>query len=926
MALSKQLKQLLFDVTWNEGLTSLEAIKTFYAKKKAELKERIAKLDGDLEKLRKIASAEQGKKERKSLVGKLGDEWVERDQAYKEYIDILRLESLLFGGDITDECGDINLKKLKVLKTEVSTLAKSKTVIKEQKDEVLTKNVGIIKKSVSKNHRDFILNLEKHLCENYGKPRSGDGDQTEVVLETGEMLLSFMDQCEVYELDSFIDLDEDTMGKLSLKAAGCCGKQALDLIDLFKVADKHQLYVFRYNLVADYLSTGDPGSSRMYQNVIERVPCADFITQTGQIFQTGQQLACYFSFEASNVPKLIKRSLSLMMPKLPCTASEKDKDNKGNIKPVLKADNDSTGREAIQVFLKNRCRRLALNFLLTSEMQLFDPNIGDASCELRPAFLFWAHKAVRKALKGYCATKGDAAPSEESLNKTIRTMVGNYNNTYKGVPWDPDSIKAISTLTNCGPESEAYYEFYQYIAKALDQAYPCALASGHSASDHLYLCYILGLNKHPVRDGMGTTTGGNHNVERDMMHRNDLAVAKARLGWHTVNFLRHAAKTLQAPHSTKLVAEAAKVLNACEVVKKHKKDDPIPLLPIYTSQRVATMYAFENGIPLVLNVSRIHMTEGKEDAIYKMAAEASGKEIKKFFNYTLAAVRLCTYMPNHGTGKYELVEDKAALKKLKDKPAYFATGYSLHKVGTTLPDGRPEDEKFFYSNDPGAFFEGFCKMNPLVHVVMGAAKHPPFEGTAIPAISKLANSDGKGGSFDQVKYLAEHCFGAELLKSDEVDKRKEESDAYEGVNFGDYMKPETVSYVTDNPATIFSGAKGYNLSLLQEIASFEDLAIKLDMLNGTYGKPVKKTKEKRAEERGGKKKGPTVSEFTVYLQRRTAPMYYYTQHLHATTLEYEQARNARFKVGESDPGVYDAHKWVEATHKYEAEYLEKKYS
>ncbi len=925
MPLSKQLKQLLFDVTWNEELDSLDAIKAFYVKKKTELKARIATLDVKLEKLRQAADAEEDNKKQKKLASELGNEWVPRDTAYKEYTDILRIENILYAEEAINECSLIKQADLKKLKKSVADLkelnkvaelkklskpgappAKIVKISKTKKTEDFAEVEKIIKGSAADVHRDFILNLEKSLCAEFGKSMAGD--QTEVVLETGEMLLSFMDQCEVYDLDSFIDLDEKSVARLSLKQAGCCGKQALDLLGLFEKADEYKLYVFRYNLVADYLSAGDVGSTREYLTSLGKADCKEFPAGTGQ------KLACYFSSEARNIPNAIKKNLSLMLP-------NKDKE------PRVKKDNDSTGREDIQVFLKNRCRRLAINFLLASEMQLFDPNIGDASCELRPAFLFWAYKAARDALRKYCVSRGEADPSEESLDKTIRTMVAEYNKTYKEVPWEPGSIKSVSELTNCGPESEMYYNFYRHMAKALDKAYPCALPSGHSASDHLYLCFILSLNKHPVRDGMGTTTGGNHNAERDMMHRNDLALVKARLGEHTVSFLRYAAKSIVETHKTKLVVQATDVLAKCDVVKKHKKDDPIPLLPIYTSQRVATMYAFENDIPLILNVSRIHMTEGKEDAIYKTAEEASGKTIKKYFNYTLADGRLCTYIPNAKTGKYEFVEDKAVLEKLKDKPAYFATGYSLHRLGTTLPEDRPADEKFFYSDDPETFFDGFCKMSPLVHVVIGAAKHPPFEGTATTVVSEDSNEAGKGGSFDQVTYLAEHCFGVKLLDSDKVEKKKsDEGDAYEGRNFGDYITPQVVPYVKDSPVTIFGGTEGYDVSLLQEISSFEALAIKLDMVNGTYGKPVKKTREKMAAESGDKKKGPTVSEFTVYLQRRADPMYYYTQHLHATTLGYEQARNARFKVGVSGPGVYDAHKWVEATIKYEAAYLDKKYS
>ena len=68
MALSKQLRQLLFDVTWNEELTSLEAIKAFYAKKKAELKEKVGEFDAKLEKSRKAAFTEKDKKKRGHLL------------------------------------------------------------------------------------------------------------------------------------------------------------------------------------------------------------------------------------------------------------------------------------------------------------------------------------------------------------------------------------------------------------------------------------------------------------------------------------------------------------------------------------------------------------------------------------------------------------------------------------------------------------------------------------------------------------------------------------------------------------------------------------------------------------------------------------------------------------------------------------------
>lgn len=349
----------------------------------------------------------------------------------------------------------------------------------------------------------------------------------------------------------------------------------------------------------------------------------------------------------------------------------------------------------IVVFLDIRYTCEAVNHLILGDVHFLDPVIADASCELRPPFILTAYRIVQGCVINNLG-------GLDQCKALIHLFYQNHNLDV----WEERNITSVLEVMGATTDSYDYIRMVRHILQALRQVqdyYP----------DFLYLCKAMTRARYVTRDQFGIEVDDG---ERDCIFsiNNDRA-KRARLAEYTVRFIRETALALSNNppfQGCDGITSVLPVLNTCNVGMM-QKSAILPLLPIYSSEKISLAKCCMEGWPIVLRFSRVQYLQNTND-------------------YRLLGTAVLIYIPNNDHSSYHLAGTyngsidggewlDGDQNILTSMPSICVSAFSI-----CSSVGQLENDIDFRSEDFTVYLNAL-KQCDIVHLIsLCSANHPPF--------------------------------------------------------------------------------------------------------------------------------------------------------------------------------------------------------
>ncbi len=371
-------------------------------------------------------------------------------------------------------------------------------------------------------------------------------------------------------------------------------------------------------------------------------------------------------------------------------SEKKKQDLQGVEEELEELKNPRPFNRALAVFLELRYMCEAINHLILGDVHFLDPVIADASCELRPPFVLTAYKIVQGCLGDF--------EGLENCKKLIRRFYDNHSNDV----WEEENVKTIADVTGKASEEWDYIRMVLHIFDVLRK-------NGDYYPDYLYLCKVMSRCRYVTRDQFGIEVDDGersciYSISTDRTKRQTLAE-------YTVEFITKTTRTISEDNRFSIFKSVASVFDKCTVIVP-QRNASVPVLPIYSSEKIALFKCCVEGWPIVLRLSRIQYAgEGK---------------------YNLLGSAALIYIPNDDFTTYKLAgcidiggeSSDVHVKNmdvLQSTPAMCVNAFSI-----CSGEGQLGNDEKLRSEDFTTYLEALKKCDIVQLISLCAANHPPF--------------------------------------------------------------------------------------------------------------------------------------------------------------------------------------------------------
>src|SRR5690606_31791538 len=190
----------------------------------------------------------------------------------------------------------------------------------------------------------------------------------------------------------------------------------------------------------------------------------------------------------------------------------------------------------------------------------------------------------------------------ETCKKKIQLFYNNHANNV----WEEKDISSLKDVMGDKLENSDYIQMVRAILKKLrgvKEYYP----------NYLYLCKAMTRARYVARDEFGIEVDDGE--RKNIFSINNDRAKRARLAEYTVKFILEAAEELKKFQYGPWIESLSKVVRLCNdtfKVRMSQKGNWLPLLPIYSSEKVALAKACMEGWPIILRLSRVNYKENTQ--------------------------------------------------------------------------------------------------------------------------------------------------------------------------------------------------------------------------------------------------------------------------------------------------------------------------